>query len=231
MKHWIRTGVAVAGLLGAGAHVHAQQLGAQPAKTQVQQRRWQEALDAFAADDRAHRPLPGGVVFVGSSSIRLWDSLEEQFKGVPVIKRGFGGSRLADCAEHVQELVLPYQPRLVVLYAGDNDLAEGHTPREVVDSLRRFVDEVRTALPGTRVAYVSIKPSPLRAALMERVRETNDLARTYLQSDPQLAYIDVFSAMLGPNGQPRAELFLPDALHLNAQGYSVWHDAMASYVK
>jgi len=201
------------------------------AKSAVQQRRWQAALDAFAADDRAHAPQAGGVVFVGSSSIRLWDKLETQFPDVPVIKRGFGGSRLADCAEHVAELVLPYRPRLVVLYAGDNDLAEGRTPQQVLHSLQAFVAQVRTALPDTRVAYVSIKPSPSRATLLPRVREANELARAWLATDPQLAYVDVFSAMLDPSGRPRPELFLPDALHLNATGYSVWHDALAGVVK
>jgi lysophospholipase L1-like esterase len=200
-------------------------------KSAVQMRRWQAALDAFAAEDRAHAPEPGGVLFVGSSSIRLWSSLQAQFKDVPVVQRGFGGSRLVDCTDHLQQLVVPYRPRLVVLYAGDNDLAEGRSPQEVVDSLRAFVDGVRGALPGTRIAYVSIKPSPLRASLMPKVREANALAQAYLAQDPQLAYVDVFSAMVDPQGQPRRELFLPDALHLNAQGYAVWQSALASVVR
>ena len=230
MKSWFKMSLAVAGLLGAGAIAHTQVLSP-TAKSAVQQRRWQAAFDEFAASDRAHMPAPGGVLFVGSSSIRLWSKLEAQFPGVPVVQRGFGGSRLADCAAHVPELVLPYRPRLVVLYAGDNDLAEGRTPQQVLASLQEFVAQVRTALPGTRVAYVSIKPSPSRAALIPRVRETNALARAWLAEDPQLAYVDVFSAMLDPAGQPRPELFLPDALHLNATGYAVWQTALAGVVR
>lgn len=230
MKSWIKTSLALAGLLGAGAAVHAQVI-APTAKSAVQQRRWQEALDTFAAADRAQTPPTGGVVFVGSSSIRLWDKLQAQFPGVPVVQRGFGGSRLADCADHVGELVLPYRPRLVVLYAGDNDLAEGRSPQQVLESLQSFIAQVHAALPDTRVAYVSIKPSPSRAALMARVMETNDLARQWLASDPQLAYVDVFSAMLDPSGRPRPELFLPDALHLNASGYAVWQSALAGVVR
>ena len=230
MKTWIKTTLAVAGLLGAGAVAHAQVV-APATKASVHQRRWQAAIDAFAAEDRAHAPEPGGVLFVGSSSIRLWTSLQAQFKDVPVVQRGFGGSRLLDCTEHVKELVVPYRPRLVVLYAGDNDLAEGRSPQDVVASLRTFVDGVRSALPDTRIAYVSIKPSPLRAALMPRVREANELARAYLAGDPQLAYVDVFTAMLDPQGQPRRELFQPDALHLNAQGYALWQAALLPVVK
>lgn len=230
MKTWIKTTLAVAGLLGAGVVAHAQVV-APATKASVHQRRWQAAIDAFAAEDRAHAPEPGGVLFVGSSSIRLWTSLQAQFKDVPVVQRGFGGSRLLDCTEHVKELVVPYRPRLVVLYAGDNDLAEGRSPQDVVASLRTFVDGVRSALPDTRIAYMSIKPSPLRAALMPRVREANELARAYLAGDPQLAYVDVFTAMLDPQGQPRRELFQPDALHLNAQGYALWQAALSSVVK
>ena len=236
MKTWIKTGLAVAGLLGGlaahGQAVPAAKLAAKPVtKPAAQQRRWQAAIDAFAAEDRLNAPEPGGVLFVGSSSIRLWDSLQSEFKGIPVVQRGFGGSRLLDCSDHVQELVVPYKPRLVVLYAGDNDLVEGRSPHEVLASLRTFVEHVRKALPGTRIAYMSIKPSPLRAALIPQVREANGLARAYMASDPQLAYVDVFTAMLDPQGRPRSELFLPDALHLNAQGYAVWRAALSMVVK
>jgi len=230
MKNWVKTGLAVAGLLGAGLSAHAQ-LAPPTAKSAVQHRRWQAAIDAFAAEDRLHAPEPGGVLFVGSSSIRLWDSLQSQFKDVRVVQRGFGGSRLFDCAEHVQALVVPYKPRLVVLYAGDNDLVEGRTPHDVLASLRAFVEGVRSALPGTRIAYMSIKPSPLRAALLPLVREANGLARAYLSSDPELTYVDVFTEMLDPEGQPRRELFQPDALHLNARGYLIWQAALSAVVK
>ena len=104
------------------------------------------------------------MVFVGSSSIRLWKDLEQQFDASQmIVKRGFGGSRMSDCANYVGRLVVPYKPHLVVVYAGDNDLAEGRSPQEVLASFRRFVAGVRKALPETRIAYLSIKPSPRRA--------------------------------------------------------------------
>ncbi|WP_428415746.1 SGNH/GDSL hydrolase family protein [Methylibium sp.] len=193
--------------------------------------RWQESLEAFALADQAQAPQPGGVLFVGSSSIRLWSGLETQFAGETIVKRGFGGSRMFDCAEYLERLVLPYKPRLVIVYAGDNDLAEGRTPQQVLASFSAFVEGVRRALPDTRIAYLSIKPSPLRSALMPQVAETNALVANYSRHTPNLDYIDIYSKMLDEQGRPRAELFQPDALHLNAQGYALWRTVIADHLR
>lgn len=193
--------------------------------------RWQESFDAFDAADRASAPKPGGVVFVGSSSIRLWNDLEQQFEDpVAIVKRGFGGSRLQDTTDHLQRLVLPYKPRVVVVYAGDNDLAEGRSPKQVLQSFADFVAGVHAELPATRIAFVSIKPSPLRERLMRSAEETNSLIAAYCKNDPRLDYINVYSPMLGPDGRPREELFLPDRLHLNAQGYALWKSVIAGHL-
>ncbi len=194
--------------------------------------RWQDSFDAFDAADRARAPVAGGVLFVGSSSIRLWNDLEQQFEDtVAITKRGFGGSRMLDCAEHLQRLVLPYRPRLVVVYAGDNDLAEGRTPEQVLQSYRAFVDGVHAALPDTRIAYLSIKPSPLRAKWLPQVRATNALIAEFSASRPGLSYVDVYTRMLSEDGSPRAEFFLPDALHLNAEGYALWKSVIAERLR
>ena len=194
--------------------------------------RWRESFAAFEAADRARPVAPGGVVFVGSSSIRGWEGLETQFElDPPPLNRGFGGSTLAECARHLDRLVLPYRPRLVVLYAGDNDLASGHTPRQVLDSYRAFVAGVHRALPGTRIAFIAIKPSPSRARLLPRVRQANALIRQHAAGDAREVFIDVFTPMLGPGGQPRPELFQADALHLNAQGYALWRELVAPHLR
>lgn len=193
--------------------------------------RWEASLAAFAAADREHAPGPGGVLFVGSSSIRLWDKLEQQFDMVPVvINRGFGGSRMADCAAYVDQLVLPYRPRLVLVYAGDNDLAEGRTPRQVADSFRRFAQRVSQELPATRIAYISIKPSPARVQLLEQARAMNALIREQARAARNIQFIDVFTPMLDSAGRPRADLFLPDALHLNDDGYALWKSVLVSEI-
>ncbi len=194
--------------------------------------RWRTSLDAFAEQDKRGRPQPGGVLFVGSSSIRLWDNLETAFQQQPVvIKRGFGGSRLADCVAFIDRLVLPYQARQVVLYAGENDLDEGASPAEVLLRYERFVQHVLKASPATRIAFVSIKPSPARDSLLPAIQLTNRLVKAYSDGHPQLDFIDVHSAMLDDNGRPRAELFGADRLHLNTTGYAVWRDLIAARLK
>lgn len=218
--------------LAGGAHAETGIATPATARAALAASRWHEAFEAFAAADRAHAPEAGGVLFVGSSSIRLWDGLETQFDAPHgVLKRGFGGSSLADCAQYVDRLVLPYRPRTVVLYAGDNDLAEGRTPEEVFASYRRFVEAVQAALPETRIAYVSIKPSPLRESLLPRIRAANGLIAGYVAAHPGLDYIDVYSRMVDAEGHPRRDLFRADALHLNADGYKLWKTVIAGHLR
>jgi len=204
---------------------------AKPAETAAYlsaQARWRGELDAFAAADRERLPAPGGVLFVGSSTIRMWSRLADDFRQQPVvINRGFGGSTMADCSLFAAELVVRYQPRLVLVYAGDNDLAEGRTPLQVLESFAQFAGTVRAALPDTRIAYISVKPSPSREKLLPGVRETNHIIEAYLQRLPNSDYIDVYTPMLGADGRPRAELFRGDQLHLNDEGYRLWQSVIA----
>ncbi|WP_082497750.1 SGNH/GDSL hydrolase family protein [Pseudorhodoferax sp. Leaf267] len=220
--------------LGMGASIGAQThpVASRPAAraTAVVDTRWKDSFDAFAEADQKQAPKAGGILFVGSSSIRLWNDLETQFGDEPVVKRGFGGSRMLDVTAHVDLLVLPYKPRLVVVYAGDNDLAEGRTPIEVLASFTQFVERVRAALPDTRIAYLSIKPSPLRATLMPQAIETNALIEKYSASVPNLDYIDIYSRMLDAEGKPRADLYGADSLHMNPAGYAVWKSAISPHL-
>ena len=188
---------------------------------------WAAAFKDFDRADAAHPVMPGGVVFVGSSSVRLWSDMAQQFTAWPtIVNRGFGGSELADCARHVQRLVSLYQPRLVLVYAGDNDLAAGRLPQQVLESYQAFVEGVRERQPGLPVVFISIKPSPSRARLMPSVREANRLIHAYTASRKNLYFVDVFTPMLGPDGEPRAELFRPDALHLSPAGYALWQSVI-----
>lgn len=192
---------------------------------------WDAEFAAFASSDQARPPASGGILFVGSSSIRLWTDLEKEFgTSAGIIKRGFGGSQLGDCVKNLERLVVRYQPRTVLVYAGDNDLAAGVTPAEVERRFVAFVDGVRAKLPATRIAYISIKPSPSRSALLPQIRATNDLIRAAAAAREHVEYIDIFTPMLGGNGEPRHELFREDALHLNADGYALWKRIIAPYV-
>ena len=193
--------------------------------------RWQSSLSTFAKADQEHQPASDGVLFVGSSTIRLWSHLSQDFRQLPVlINRGFGGSTMADCNALARELVIQYKPRQILVYAGDNDLAEGRLPADVLKSFASFVQKVRTALPDSRIAYISIKPSPARMSLLTRVRETNALISDYVQTLPNVGYIDTFSPMLNQEGLPRLELFEGDGLHLNEAGYQLWKSVIVSHL-
>lgn len=204
----------VTGVAGVAAAVR---LGAQaPAGD-----RWAEAMQAFAEADEKAPPPEGGIVFVGSSSIRLWD-LGASFPGLPAINRGFGGSQLPDSVRHIERLVLRHAPKTVVLYAGDNDLAAGRTPAQVVDDFKAFVAKVHQALPQARIAFIAIKPSLARWALIAKVREANAGVRAVCDADDRLGYIDIDGPMMGYDARPRADLFVDDGLHLSAKGYALW---------
>lgn len=195
------------------------------------QARWQSELDAFAKADREHPPASGGVLFVGSSTIRMWPDIARDFRQQPVvINRGFGGSTMEDSSLFARELVVRYKPRLVLVYAGDNDLAEGRTPMQVLESFARFANTVRAELPDTRIAFISVKPSPSREKLMPQIRETNDVIAAYLRRLPNSEFIDVYTPMLGADGRPRAELFRADELHMNDQGYRLWQSLIESHL-
>jgi lysophospholipase L1-like esterase len=144
-----------------------------------------------------------------------------------VIKRGFGGSQLSDCVKHLSRLVLRYRPRTVLVYAGDNDLAAGTPPAEVLRRFTAFVEGVQRELPQTRIIYISIKPSPLRVTLLPEIRQANALIRDYADREGMVDFIDVYTPMLDASGLPRRELFRDDQLHLNANGYALWKRMIA----
>ena len=211
-----------------GTQARAAQLTSLPASEDSP---WEQSIAAFAAADSKHAPPSGGVVFVGSSSIRLWGDLETQLSDARVINRGFGGAKLSDCTRYLDRLVLPYRPRLIVVYAGDNDLAEGRDPKDVFNEFVQFVERVRKALPDTPIHYISIKPSPGRASLIPKVRETNKLIVQFIAAADNLVFIDVFTPMLDAAGKPRRELFREDALHLNSAGYKLWATIIGPHVR
>lgn len=193
--------------------------------------RWEADIASFEAADRDEPPAPGSVLFVGSSSIRLWSTLATDFPGVPVINRGFGGSEMADALRYADRIILPYRPRMVVVYAGDNDLWNGKTPEQVFGDFRSLVQRIHDVLPETRVAFIAVKPSVARWRIEAEVRETNERVKGLADADPRIDYIDIFTPMLGAEGTPRPELFVEDGLHLNPQGYSLWASVVAPFLR
>jgi lysophospholipase L1-like esterase len=164
---------------------------------------------------------PGPIVFYGSSSIRLWKSLSQDFPGYSVLNCGFGGSRLADCALYANRLVIPRKPSAVVIYAGDNDLAVGMAPEKAFQSFQQLFGIFRNYSPSMPIAFVSVKPSPARCMYLDNIRRFNRLVEDYLQKKAETDYIDIFSDMLGPDQKPIPSLFVNDQIHLSPAGYQI----------
>lgn len=193
--------------------------------------KWTADIDRFLVSDAANPPPPGAVVFVGSSSIRFWAPLAEDFPGVTTINRGFGGSEMADSSFYADRIVIPYRPRLVAVYAGENDLWDGKTPETVLADFRAFRAKVHAALPNTRILYLSIKESPSRARIRGQVRGANRLIAADCATDPRCTFVDVATPLLDATGGYRPELFREDQLHLQPAGYAIWAKVLARYLK
>lgn len=193
--------------------------------------RWEQEIQAFEVRDRTNMPPKHAFLFVGSSSIRMWKTLEKDFSELPVISRGFGGSQLADSVRFVERIIHPYEPKMVLVYAGDNDLAAKKTPDEVLADFKRLVTAIHSRLPMTRVAFIAIKPSVARVSLIDQVRAANESIKAFTKTDARLDYIDVFTPMLDKDGRPRPELLVEDGLHLNSNGYELWTQVIKPYLK
>jgi len=213
--------VLLAAVLGAAvAVVHAESVG-----------RWEKAIAAMEAKDRESPPAKEGIVFVGSSSIRLWD-LEKAFPDLPVVNRGFGGSCMADVLLYAPRIVVPLAPKLVVVYAGDNDIKAGTSPAQVHDEFDCLAKLIHRNLPDARIWCIGVKPSPARWSLIEKQREVNALLKSRCEKDPaRMLFLDVEPIMLATDGLPDESLFVKDKLHLSPAGYARWNkllrDALA----
>jgi lysophospholipase L1-like esterase len=193
------------------------------AKTPADPNRFEKDIAAFEAPDKESPPPKDGVVFVGSSSIRLWD-LKQSFPEVVALNRGFGGSQMSDAVKYAGRIVTPYKPRLIVLYEGDNDLNAGKSPEQVAADFNAFLKIVRADLPTTPLVVIGMKPSPSRWRLIEQQREANRLVAERCAKDGKCRFLDVEKAMLGSDGQPKPEIFRADKLHLNDEGYKIWNE-------
>ena len=191
---------------------------------------WTTDMARFAAEDAARPPPADPVVFTGSSSVRMWETLASDFPAVPVLNRGFGGSQLRDAVHYADQVAIRYRPRMIVLYAGDNDINAGRRPEQVLGDFRAFVARVRRDLPQVPIAFLAIKPSPARADQLPRQQQANALVAAEAARLDGVEFIDVATPMLGADGQPRPELFIDDRLHMNGAGYALWREVVAPYL-
>lgn len=183
--------------------------------------RWEKTIAGFEAKDKENPVAPGGILFLGSSSIRMWE-LGKWFPGSPVLNRGFGGSEISDSLYYFDRIVLPYKPSAIVFYAGDNDIARNKSPETVTEDFKNLAAKVWEHLPETRILFIGIKPSTARWNLYPEMKKVNDAIRQLALSDPRLVLVDVESVMLGEDGLPRQEFLQKDGLHMTDAGYAAW---------
>lgn len=204
-----------------GALAHAQVPDPSPA-------RFATEIHAFANWDAKNSFPADAILFVGSSSIRLW-ATASAFPKHTIINRGFGGSHISDVNYYYDQVVKPYAAATIVLYAGDNDIAYGKTPERVLADFKRFVGRVQAGSGQTRILFLSIKPSVARWHHWPAMAEANRLIEDYVTDQPNLTYIDLASPLLDDRGQPK-DVYVYDKLHLNEYGYRLWNESLAPFL-
>ncbi|HNQ73249.1 MAG TPA: GDSL-type esterase/lipase family protein [Verrucomicrobiota bacterium] len=182
---------------------------------------WDKEMAAFAAQDKTNPPPQHGILFTGSSTIRLWESLARDFPGLPVINRGFGGSEIEDVTHFAARIIFPYAPRQIIFRSGGNDLQAGKSPESTCQDFKDFVATVHARLPDTEIVFLAWNNSPSRWHSAARERALNELVAAYAQTQPKVKYLDVFDFTFDANGRIRGELFRNDRLHFNAAGYKL----------
>ena len=188
--------------------------------------KWQNEIAAFAMSDATNPPPHGCIVFTGSSFIRKWTTLATDFPGMQAVNRGFGGCHLADVCAYADRIVIPYAPREVVIYAGGNDINSGMSPQLVFGDFVALMTKLHTALPKTKLVFISCPPSPKRWAETDKIKTVNGLIASYCKKH-EITFVNTFPLMLGADGLPRSEIYVEDQLHMNATGYAIWRAAVA----
>ena len=182
---------------------------------------FEKEIVSYEAADKTDPPPQGAIVFTGASGIRLWKTLAQDFPGLTVINRGFGGSQLSDSVYFAERIVIPYHPKAVVIQAGGNDINAGKSPEQVLADFQAWVVKVRAALPDVRLVYLGQGPSPARWAQRDKQQRANQLVRDYIAAGKNMAFVDIWAPCLGPDGEPRPELYVEDKLHPSAEQYAI----------
>jgi lysophospholipase L1-like esterase len=198
--------------------------------SQEYQNKWQTEIDAFDVLD-GDTPLQDGILFTGSSSIRLWKDLDKVFSNPNILNRGFGGSQIIDLIENFDRVILKYYPKKIVIYSGDNDVEDGKSAEIVFGDFCTLYGMIRAKLPNTTIYYIAIKPSLNRWDKVLEMKKANTMINEFLNYKQHGAFVDIFSPMIGVNGKPYEKWFVEDGLHLNETGYQLWTEILAPFLK
>jgi lysophospholipase L1-like esterase len=192
--------------------------------------KWEKEVATYEAADRANPPAKGSVLFIGSSTIRLWKSLAEDFPDHKVINRGIGGSEIVDSTHFAERIIFPYEPRQIFLRAGGNDIHAGRLPDDVAADFAAFVEKVHARLPKTEIVYIFVNPAPARWGENDKYRDLNRRIREMAVRMPRVSCVDAYDISLNSEGQARHELFVADKLHFNAEGYKLLAERVRPYM-
>lgn len=188
-------------------------------------------IRAFEKQDSVLMPAKGQILLAGSSTFRLWFSAKEDLEGFPIINRGFGGSQMSDLNFYFDRIVAKYDPKIILVYEGDNDLASNESPESVFEDFKIFAEKVKTQLPNTKVGYCSIRPSIARTNLREKQVQANQLIKNYCQKNKGFYFVNIYKEYFLSNGDLMPDVFVSDKLHLNKKGYEIWTKATRKFLK
>ena len=191
---------------------------------------WEKSILQFEKQDSVSFPKTDGILFLGSSSFTIWRDVQNNFPGKNIINRGFGGSQMSDVLYFKERLILPYHPKQLVIYEGENDIAAGEKPDSILSELNRLVKWTRKQIPGIRICVVSMKPSPRRWELKETMLEMNNCLKQFASENKDVSFVNIWDVLLGSDGKPVKENYLDDTLHLNSNGYKIWQKALAPFL-
>ncbi len=194
---------------------------------------WERTIVKFEVQDQLHPPAKNSILFLGSSSINFWSTLAQDMSPLPIINRGFGGSYMRDMVKYLDRIVLPYQPRAIVLFAGTNDTTDNKpdTASQIFEGYATFVQRVQAALPNVAIHYIAITPTPTRQKLWPIANEANQLIQKYTEDNPNLHFVDFNHQLLNEDGRPNRNLYKFDGIHPNEKGYTLWTAAIRSQLE
>jgi lysophospholipase L1-like esterase len=189
-------------------------------------------IQAFKKLDSIAAPPKNAILFIGSSSFTMWKDVQQDFPGYTIINRGFGGSTILDQLRYIKDIVFPYNPKQIVIYCGENDIAasEAVSGDTVARRFYRLFGLIRYKFPKAQITYISMKPSPSRALLLPKMIRGNELIKKYLSTKKKTAYVDVYREMIDDEGKPRTDIFLEDNLHMSKDGYAIWKKLIQPYL-
>ncbi|WP_207420371.1 GDSL-type esterase/lipase family protein [Desertivirga brevis] len=193
--------------------------------------RWEKEISAFEKQDAEKTGRQKVIIFTGSSTIRRWSDINTYFPGKLILNRGFGGSHASDLLYFADRITGDNKIKQILIYEGDNDLAAGKTVERVVDDLKKIVKHYRYNYPRATISILSIKPSPARQKYLTQIKEVNKQMQIFMASGKRYQFIDVFNPLLKEDGNPKEEIFVPDGVHMDMEGYKLWAEAIRPYLE